>query len=130
MSVKLLRAQVGLLALQFVLGMLANLYQTINSAHPSDVFRQWGFIMAHSLNAGLVLVLAVVLLWQAVKRRSQIGWASWGLSGIVVAFLAGHLFVANQSELYSLAMSLGFILSFAVYLYQLALASRRQTIDT
>ena len=112
---RLAKILVGLLGLQFILGMLANLYSNIPKNHPYEVFGHFGYILIHSLNAILLLVLAIAFLWLAIKEKIHLTAAIWGLIGIIVAFISGHLFVSTQQNIYSLIMSLGFILAFGSY---------------
>lgn len=112
-----------LLVVQFILGMLANLYATIPTKKPYEVFHQLGFINLHAINGVLLLVLGSVL---AVKLRRQPGFrqAAGGLGGLVVAFACGELFVFTQQDLFSLLMALAFLGSLFSYM-RLALAKAR-----
>lgn len=121
---RLTKVLVGLLGLQFILGMLANLYSKINGKDPGEAFHHFGFILVHSLTALLILILSIALLTMAIKTKTQVNNAVWGLIGIIVAFISGHLFVSTQKEIYSLLMSLGFIVSFGGYIYRLALSKQ------
>jgi len=112
-SRKLPHVILGLLGLQFVLGMLANLYQEVpDGAARYDVYHQFGFILFHVLNALALVVLAIVLVVQVVRRRAATNvkrGAIGGLVAIIVAYAAGILFVETGNDLLSLAMALAFL---------------------
>ena len=112
------KSLIGLLGLQFILGMLASFYQEVSVDDPGSVFQHFGFILVHSLVAIVILMLSAVLLWMSFRARYQIKNAMWGLAGIVVAFITGHLFVATQNDIYSLIMAVGFLVSFGLYIYR------------
>jgi len=105
---KLANAIVGLLILQFVLGMLANLFSNVPSQKPYVVFRQFGFIAFHALNAVALVVLAIVLLVK-LHKSSEAKQAIGGLVNIVLAFIFGELFVFTQRDIFSFLMALAFI---------------------
>lgn len=100
---------VGLLTLQFILGVLANLYSTIPTDKPYDVFHQFGYIIFHALNGFVLLVLAVVFMVQAQKRGQYVEQARGGLGSIVLAFTFGELFVFTQKDLFSFFMAISFL---------------------
>jgi heme/copper-type cytochrome/quinol oxidase subunit 3 len=104
----------GLLIVQFVLGMLANLYATIPKHKPYDVFHQLGLINLHGINGTVLLILSVML---AVKSRGTATArpARGGAACIVLAFAFGELFVFTQQDIFSLLMALVFLGAFAVY---------------
>jgi hypothetical protein len=106
---KFAQIMVGLLSLQFVLGILANLYTTIPSSKPYEVFNKFNFIAFHAINGMLLLVLASVFLARAVKGKRLIREAAQGLSSIVLAFIFGELFVFTQKDIFSFLMALSFL---------------------
>lgn len=110
---KLIKVILGLLILQFVLGMLANLYSKIPNP-PYDVFHQLGYINLHAINGTLLLALSIMLL---VKSRKTVSFKPvlGGLIGIALAFTFGELFVFTQVEIFSFFMSLSFIGAFLSY---------------
>lgn len=108
-SKKLANSIVGLLIIQFVLGILANLYQQIPQDKPYEVFKQFGYIAFHALNGTLLLALGAVFLYQAIKRKAYKVEAISGLGALVFAFAFGELFVFTQNNIFSLFMSLAFI---------------------
>jgi len=114
-SKKLANTILTLLLLQYILGMLANLYSKIPKVKSYDVFHQFGFIVFHALNGTLLLVLASVFLMQAIKQKSFKSAAIAGLAGILFAFICGEIFVANQIDFYSFLMSLGFLVALMSY---------------
>jgi len=113
---KLSQWLVGLLVVQFVLGMFANAYSTIPADKPYEVFRQVGFIAPHAINGVLLLILAIVFVVKAYKQKQQLATAWGGLAGILIAFTAGELFVFTQNDAWSIVMALAFLGAFARYL--------------
>jgi hypothetical protein len=98
----------GLLILQFILGMLANLYATIPRSKPYDVFHQFGFITFHALNATVLVILAIILVFK-LRGQAPFKSAMGGLVSLVLAYIFGELFVFTQHSIYSLFMALAFI---------------------
>lgn len=98
----------GLLVLQFVLGMLANLYATIPHQKPYEVFHQFGYILFHALNGTLLVILGIMF---AVKSRKQahFKYSIGGLVNLLFAFTFGELFVFTQNDIFSLLMALAFV---------------------
>lgn len=105
-----------LLGIQFILGMLANFYVEIPKVKPWLVFHHWGYVLVHAINGVVLLALAIVFIGQAMRQKRLIGPAARGLGSIVVAFVAGEIFVANGNDIWSLVMALGFLGAFANYL--------------
>lgn len=115
---KLSRLIVMLLALQFVLGMLANLFQAIPRTRPWVVFHELGPIAVHAPNALCLLILSAILLRIAVKQRRCVQAAIWGSVGTEVAFISGLIFVNfGQGGIFSFAMAVGFIVAMLAYTY-------------
>ncbi|MEN0084670.1 MAG: hypothetical protein AAGC66_07870 [Leifsonia sp.] len=101
------------LALQFLLGMAANLIGEPEGGFA--VAADWVVIVLHILIAIGLVVIAVRLLLAA--RRAQLGQrlAVWGLVVIVVTFLAGVGTMASGSEWASYLMATGFLVAAALY---------------
>ena len=108
-SNKLAKAVLGLLVVEFVLGMLSNMYAKIPEDDPGAVFHQFGLINVHSFVALLLLVLSGLFLYQAVKAKAFVRPAIGGLSNILIAAIFGHVFVATDNDIFSLLMALAFI---------------------
>jgi len=107
---RLVRSILSLLVLQFVLGMLANLYATIPQERPYEVFHQFGYILFHALNGALLLVLGTILIVRSRRQtRAVLVPAITGLVSLVLAFSFGELFVFMQNDLFSLLMAFAFI---------------------
>jgi hypothetical protein len=106
---KLANILVGLLVLQFGLGILANLYSTIPSAKPYEVFSHFGFIAFHAINGVVLLVLGTVFLIHGIRGKVFKKEAIGGLGSIVVAFIFGELFVFTQKDIFSFLMAMAFI---------------------
>jgi len=105
---KLVNSIVGLLILQFILGMLANLYSTIPTQKPYEVFHQFGFIIFHVLNGTLLLILGIILVTKT-RKQSSFKPALGGLINLVLAFTFGEFFVFTQRDIFSFLMALAFI---------------------
>jgi len=111
---KLVNIILSLLVLQFILGILANLYSTVPSQKPYDVFHQFGFIIFHALNGTLLLVLGIILV---IKFRKQTSFklAAGGLLNLILAFTFGEFFVFTQHDIFSFLMAMGFIGALLLY---------------
>src|SRR6185369_11985474 len=59
---------VGLLVIQYALGMLANMYSDIPNSEPWQVFHQPGFITFHTLTGVALLVLAIA--YVVLRKRA------------------------------------------------------------
>lgn len=105
----------ALLVLQFILGMLANLYATIPAQRPYEVFHELGFINLHAINGVLLLVLGSILVVKT-RHESVFKRAVGGLGGLVVAFACGEVFVFTQQDMFSLLMALAFLGALFSYL--------------
>lgn len=118
--IRLVRAIVALLVVQFLLGVLASMYQEIPTDHPEEVFSQFGFITFHMLNGTLLLVLGAVFLYQAVKRHTYKSEALRGLVAMVAAWAFGEAFVLTQNDILSFLMAgsfIGALLAYAQVMY-------------
>ena len=112
-----------LLPLQFVAGMLANLYVAIPEPLPTGEGWTWSFahstvIPLHVLLGTLLLVLSLVTvefgLWASARRAAVI--AVGGFLCVATAYLSGMLFLTyGQSNLSSFLMALGFMGACVVY---------------
>jgi len=110
---------VGLLVLQFVLGMLSNLFVTIPDVEPWRVFHYFGPVVLHTLNALCLVVFAVnyAVIVRKASRTMRIAGAVGGIA-IVVAFASGVIFVnRGQNDVFSFTMSLGFITALVSYAF-------------
>jgi NADH:ubiquinone oxidoreductase subunit 2 (subunit N) len=108
-DIKLLRAIIGLLSLQFALGILANLYQEVPKHGPAKVFNQFGYIAFHALNGFLLLALAILYLVRMIRRGRPAKEAYNGLGSIVTAIVFGELFVFTQNDIFSFFMAMSFL---------------------
>ncbi len=119
MSKRLPAIILGLLALQFLLGVLASLYQEIpKGAEKYSVYHQPGFILLHVIVAASLVVLAIIFLVKVVRKnlpKTILSSAIGGLGSIVVAYAGGVLFVETSNDLFSVLMALGFIGAFLPY---------------
>ena len=122
------------LGLQFLLGMLTNLYVQVPSAHPGAQAPEYfsgvaqGVVWAlaqsalwlrlHVLLGLLVFIGAIALLVRAIQIRSRtwIILASLGLLGIIGAGFNGASFMNYGHDLSSLIMSATFLLAMIAYL--------------
>src|SRR5579872_4637344 len=115
----LARVIVGLLVLQFILGMLANLFAQVPTKEPYLVFHQFGYISAHTTNAAILIILAVIFRIKAQTEKDSRVASIIGALGIFIAFLSGIIFVnLGQDDIFSFTMALGFITAFLAYTYE------------
>ncbi|HEX6797146.1 MAG TPA: hypothetical protein VF116_05460 [Ktedonobacterales bacterium] len=129
----LLATILGLLGLQFLLGMLANLFVTVPTAHPgahaSEYFSGvaqdvvWALgnaVAALRLHVIVGLLLFLAALWLLVlaivaRRRGRIVVAAVGLFGIWAAGMNGASFMNYFEDFSSLLMALGFMVAAIAY---------------
>lgn len=108
----------GLLVLQFVLGMAANLFQKIPDDKPWMVFHELGPISLHTINALLILTLAVWLRVLAGRKRQFVVPVAVGGTAAAIAFVCGTIFVnLGQNDIFSYVMALGFIVALLEFAY-------------
>ncbi len=115
----------GGLAVQFLLGMVLNLYVTIPhfGAGMAAMMRAGPLVMAHVmlgmvLAGGALLALAMALPW----GRRAVGCAAAGLAGILVAGLGGLLFLlGGQTSGTSYLMAVGFLVAVASYVAEIVI---------
>jgi hypothetical protein len=105
----------GLLTLEFVLGMALNLYTTVPTGPTLGIFESSPVLDFH-LVAGILLVgimaRAFGLSFRDPGTTVRVA-GSVGLASTIIAFLSGLAFVfGGQSALASLTMSLGFVGAF------------------
>jgi hypothetical protein len=108
---------VVMLIIQFILGMIYNLYGTMPTAKKSIGMFSSPVIALHVILAFLLIIAAVAQLIRAAGTRH--GLAIWmsaaGLVAILAAFFAGMGFTSNGAAGASLGMALAFALALACY---------------
>jgi NADH:ubiquinone oxidoreductase subunit 2 (subunit N) len=123
----------GLLNLQFILGILANLYSAVPKNDPNKVFRTFGFIIFHAINGFILVVLAVVYLIWSIRHNSVYkAQAIGGLASIALAAVFGELFVYTQQDIFSLFMALSFIsalLAYARVLFTITMPRKKERVS-
>ena len=129
-----------LLAAQFLVGVLVNLYVQVPAVHPganapeyfSGVVQGvvWALLHAplwlqlHSIVGLLLLIASLLLIGFAIaaRRRAWIILSIIGLLGIVAGGFNGASFMNYGHDFSSLLMSLGFLLSAIPYVIGLSLS--------
>jgi hypothetical protein len=127
-----------MLGIQFVLGMIINLFVKIPTTHPGTTGNFGsraihGFIWAISNGAGIALLLHVVvaiglllgsltLVVRAAVARSPswIAVSAIGALGIITALTNGLAFIGYNSDATSFVMATGFIVAALAYTFGLA----------
>jgi hypothetical protein len=129
-----------MLGIQFVLGMIINLFVKLPNTHPGTTGNfgsraVHGFIWAISNGAGIALLLHIVvaiglllgslaLVIRAAVARSQ-AWLAVsiiGALGIITALTNGLAFIGYNSDATSFVMAMGFLTAALAYAFGLALA--------
>jgi hypothetical protein len=109
----------GLLAVQYGLGMLSNLY--VGFPENNTEWQQWQYaegqllIVSHIV-VGIALLLGLIVLWARAARAGDKTWkiaAGLGTGSVVLAIITGSKFISTQAEGFSLAMSIFFIAAVA-----------------
>ncbi len=108
---------VTMLILQFILGMIYNLYGTEPTSAKSVGMFSSPVLALHVILFFLLVIAAVMQLIRAVGARH--GLTAWlsaaGLIGILAAGFAGMGFIGNGATGASLGMSLAFAVALACY---------------
>jgi hypothetical protein len=131
-----------LLAVQFLIGMVVNLYVQVPSVHPganapeyfSGVVQGvvWALLQAplgllvHAILGLLLFIASLILIGFAIaaRRRAWIIISVIGLIGIMAAGFNGASFMNYGHDFSSLLMSIGFLLALVSYTVGLSLEVR------
>jgi len=108
---------VFMLIIQFILGILYNLYGTAPaSGKPVGMFSN-GWLVVHEIMAVLLVVAGIGLVIRAMGTSSGLAKATtWtGLVAIILAIGAGIGFIRDGASGSSLGMSLAFAIALACY---------------
>jgi hypothetical protein len=113
---------VTMLILQFVLGMLYNLYGTAPTASKSVGMFSSPVLALHVILFFLLVIAGVMQLIRAVGAHHglTVGMSAVGLLAILAAGFAGMGFVSKGADGASLGMSLAFAVALACYVVLLA----------
>ncbi len=116
---------VTMLIIEFVLGMIYNLYGTAPTATKSIGLFSSPVLALHVIVGILLFIAAVMLLVRAIgtRHRLTIGLSALGLVGIVAAGFAGLGFTSKGAAGASLGMALAFAVSLACYVVIILVAS-------
>jgi hypothetical protein len=104
-----------LLVIQFILGMYNNLYVTFPK---TGFLNNWKFAgrsiteSLHILIGTTILVLTFTTLARAIrmKNRHMVTVGTIGGFAMLLAFIGGILYVSTQNDIWSFAMSIGFLI--------------------
>jgi uncharacterized membrane protein YhaH (DUF805 family) len=112
---------ISMLIIQFVLGMIENLYgPTPTSAKPVGLF-SYGWLAVHFIMGILLLISALVVPIRAFSARNRVvAWTSvLGVVAIIGAIGAGVAFTRNGASGASLGMSIGFAIAISCFVANL-----------
>ena len=116
----------GLLAVQFLLGIAINLYVQISSAGfgMTEMMRSGPLVMVHMMLGMMLALGAMVAVGVAVPYgKRAVGCAAAALGGVLVAGLGGLLFLMDgQKSGVSFLMALGFLVATGGYVAQIVAA--------
>ena len=106
-----------LLIIQYILGMLTNLY--VQFPEGGTVGQNWEFmhgqwlVWAHLITGTLIVIGTISLYVRAVKLKNKIWKIAGGIAAgsAILAWVCGEEFVSRQQDIYSLAMSIFFIVA-------------------
>lgn len=116
----------GMLVLQYLLGMVSNLFVNFPAKNPSiknpldSVFTNGPYLLFFHFVIGLavgILAITLIGLSAVAKKRSLIAISVGGLGSVLLAGESGIEFVLGWylNNLFSFLMSLGFILAFIAF---------------
>lgn len=114
---------IGLLILQFLLGMFAALFVHFpEGVSESQIWKfagQEGIIAIHIILGLLILLGAIVLVVRTIilKDKTWIITSLVGLAGVILADVTGFLFIPQQNDMYSYCMAVGFIIALVAYFW-------------
>jgi hypothetical protein len=116
---------VTMLIIEFILGMIYNLYGTAPTASKSVGLFSSPVLALHVIMSILLLVAAVMLLVRSIgaRHRLTIWMSALGLAAIVAAGFAGLGYAGNGAAGASLGMSLAFAVALASYVVVILAAS-------
>lgn len=128
----------SMLAIQFILGMILNLFVTLPKTHPGQTGNYfmrslYGLEWAMTNGGGLVLLLHIIvaialllasftLVFRTIRAKSTY-WtvvSVIGALGVIVALTNGLAFLGYNSDAASFTMAMGFIVAAVAYGYGLA----------
>lgn len=114
-------AMLGLLSLQFLLGIISNLYFKFpDTTDQAQLWKAaWGNVAtaSHLIIGTVIVLLGLVMLIQALRSTQKI-FSMLAIIAFVLVLLAafgGEEFVRTQSDGYSVVMAVGFIGAMGVY---------------
>jgi hypothetical protein len=109
---------VTMLIIQYILGMIYNLYGTAPTATKSIGLFSSPVLALHVILSLLLLISAIMLLVRAIGARHKltIAMSGVGLLGIVAAGFAGLAFTSKGSNGASAGMAIAFAVSLACYI--------------
>ncbi len=128
-----LNAIIGLLFLQFLMGMWANLFASFPSPGPSPgqgfgvvsliMSSRMSVLMVHAVTGLVILALSIaaVALTRGQKQKNLVLFGMLGLVSVLVAVYSGYYFVYSgyTSGVYSFVMAAGFICAIMCYFFDL-----------
>lgn len=111
----------GMLTLQYLFGMVVNLFIQFPSNASEKVLWQFAVkqlpLTVHMILGGLLVIGGIVLLIRAVRKKNK-NWiwaSSIGLFSLLVASFSGSQFIPTQQDSYSFIMAITFIAVFISY---------------
>ena len=117
----------GLLAVQFLLGIAINLYVQISSADfgMTEMMRSGPLVMVHMMLGMMLALGATVAVGVALPYgKRAVGCAAAALGGILVAGIGGLLFLMDgQNNGASYLMAVGFLIAIGGYVAQIVATS-------
>ncbi len=127
----LIMIQFTLLLIEFIIGMVVNLYVSIPEPIKGSFFMSSGAIalLAHIGFGALVAILGVLIFFLALMQgnRRDILFTAFGFIFVVAAAISGLAFLFDgQNPTFSLLMAAFFIFAFSAYLFPLAQSVKGQ----
>jgi hypothetical protein len=113
---------IGLLGVEYVLGMINNLY--VQFPETGTEAQMWEFAWkqfseASHIVLGIMILLVGLILIRVIRNgnRSKVIVSGIGFIGIFVAGFSGARFIPTQQDLYSLSMSIAFLVALLSYVW-------------
>ena len=127
-------ALLGLLSVEFVLGMISNLFVTFPDTTDqaqlmSASWHHWATASHIILGVGIVVLgFTVMIVSIQSKNRLLMMLGILGFTAILTAAVAGDRFVRTQHAAWSLTMAIGFIIAMGIFGRLMSLAKEAQSV--
>jgi len=112
---------IGLLVAEYILGMINNLF--VHFPEGGTEVQMWEFawrqfsISSHIILGIILLLAGLLVVIRAIQNGNQSGiiFSGIGFIAVLLAGFSGSRFIPTQQDLYSLSMSIAFLIALLCY---------------